>query len=52
METLRIDLNCITEVILVGNYANGRFSFLEENNLSGKAIVPFCTHEGSALGKA
>jgi flavodoxin len=26
------------------------FSFLEEHELSGKTIIPFCTHEGSGLG--
>lgn len=26
------------------------FTFLENNDLSGKTIVPFCTHEGSGLG--
>jgi flavodoxin len=26
------------------------FSFLEEYDLAGKTIVPFCTHEGSGLG--
>lgn len=26
------------------------FTFLEEYNLSGKTIIPFCTHEGSGLG--
>jgi len=26
------------------------FSFLEEYDLSGKTIAPFCTHEGSGLG--
>jgi len=26
------------------------FSFLEEYNLAGKTIIPFCTHEGSGLG--
>ena len=26
------------------------YSFLEEYDLSGKAILPFCTHEGSGLG--
>ena len=26
------------------------FSFLEGGDLSGKTIVPFCTHEGSGLG--
>lgn len=28
------------------------FSFLEEYDLSGKTIVPFCTHEGSRLGRS
>jgi len=28
------------------------FGFLEQYNLSGKTIVPFCTHEGSALGQS
>jgi flavodoxin len=28
------------------------FTFLEEYNLSGKTIVPFCTHEGSGLGRS
>ena len=28
------------------------FTFLEQYNLSGKTIVPFCTHEGSALGRS
>jgi flavodoxin len=27
------------------------FTFLEQYNLSGKTIVPFCTHEGSGLGR-
>jgi flavodoxin len=26
------------------------FTFLTENGFAGKTIVPFCTHEGSALG--
>ena len=26
------------------------FTFLEEYDLSGKTIIPFCTHEGSGLG--
>ena len=26
------------------------FSFLEKHDLSGKTILPFCTHEGSGLG--
>lgn len=28
------------------------FSFLEEYNLSGKIIIPFCTHAGSGLGQS
>ena len=27
-------------------------SFLSTNELSGKTIVPFCTHEGSGLGRS
>lgn len=26
------------------------YTFLEENNFSGKTIIPFCSHEGSGLG--
>jgi flavodoxin len=28
------------------------FTFLEEYDFSGKTIVPFCTHEGSRLGRS
>src|SRR5512139_1369531 len=28
------------------------FTFLEEYNLSGKTIIPFCTHEGSSFGRS
>ena len=28
------------------------FTFLEEYNLGGKAIIPFCTHEGSSFGRS
>lgn len=28
------------------------FTFLEAYNLEGKTIVPFCTHEGSGLGRS
>lgn len=28
------------------------FTFLEEYGLSGKKIAPFCTHEGSGLGRS
>ena len=27
-------------------------TFLEENDLSGKTIYPFCTHEGSGMGSS
>jgi hypothetical protein len=28
------------------------FAFLEEYDFSGKTIVPFCTHEGSGMGRS
>lgn len=28
------------------------FTFLESYNLSGKTIIPFCTHEGSGMGNS
>jgi len=28
------------------------FTFLEEYNLSGKTVIPFCTHDGSQLGRS
>ncbi len=28
------------------------FTFLEDYDLSGKTIVPFCTHEGSGMGQS
>lgn len=28
------------------------FTFLEEHDLSGKTIAPFCTHEGSGPGRS
>jgi len=28
------------------------FTFLEEYDFSGKSIIPFCTHEGSRLGRS
>jgi flavodoxin len=28
------------------------FTFLEEYDFSGKTIVPFCTHEGSGMGRS
>jgi len=28
------------------------FTFFESHNFSGKKLIPFCTHEGSALGRS
>lgn len=28
------------------------FTFLEKHNLAGKTLVPFCTHEGTGLGRS
>lgn len=28
------------------------FTFFESHNLAGKKLIPFCTHEGSALGRS
>ena len=28
------------------------FTFLEQHDLSGKTIMPFCTHEGSGMGRS
>lgn len=35
-----------------GTYPMAVKSFLSEHDLSGKSIVPFCTHEGSGLGRS
>lgn len=35
-----------------GTIPMGVFSFLEGYDFSGKTIVPFCTHGGSALGRS
>ncbi len=46
------------DVVFVG-YPNwwstipmGVFTFLEEYDFCGKKIIPFCTHEGSGLGRS
>lgn len=56
-EALSIDLADETAIFL--GYPNwcGTFpmvvaTFLEANDLSGKKLYPFCTHEGSALGSS
>ena len=35
-----------------GTMPQAMFTFLEEYDLSGKTIIPFCTHGGSALGRS
>lgn len=35
-----------------GTMPKGVFTFLEEYNLAGKKIAPFCTHGGSRLGSS
>ncbi|NLZ52724.1 MAG: flavodoxin [Thermoanaerobacteraceae bacterium] len=35
-----------------GTFPMPVFTFLEEYDFSGKTIVPFCTHEGSGLGRS
>lgn len=34
-----------------GTIPMAMFTFLEQYDLSGKTIIPFCTHEGSGLGR-
>ncbi len=38
--------------IWFGTIPMGVFTFFEEYDFSGKTIVPFCTHEGSELGRS
>ena len=35
-----------------GTFPMAVFTFLEEYNFSGKTIIPFCTHEGSGIGRS
>lgn len=35
-----------------GTMPQAMFTFLEEYDFSGKTIIPFCTHGGSALGSS
>lgn len=35
-----------------GTMPMAMFTFFEEYDLSGKIIIPFCTHEGSSLGRS
>ncbi len=34
-----------------GTIPMAMFTFLEQHDLAGKTIIPFCTHEGSGLGR-
>jgi len=35
-----------------GTFPRPVATFLSENNFAGKTIIPFCTHEGSRLGRS
>ena len=35
-----------------GTFPMAVFTFLESYDFSGKTIIPFCTHEGSGLGRS
>lgn len=35
-----------------GTFPMAVFTFLEEYDFSGKTIIPFCTHEGSGIGRS
>jgi len=35
-----------------GTFPMAVFTFLESYDFSGKTIIPFCTHEGSGIGKS
>lgn len=57
--TLTADVESVQpyDVIFIG-YLNwwgtmpmALFTFLEKHDFAGKTLVPFCTHEGSALGR-
>lgn len=56
--TARVDDMAGYDIVFVG-YPNwwgtmpmALFTFLESYDFSGKTIVPFCTHEGSSLGRS
>jgi flavodoxin len=56
--TERVDSMAEYDIIYLG-YPNwwgtmpmAVFSFLEEYDFSGKTIIPFCTHEGSGMGRS
>jgi flavodoxin len=53
METIKpYDLVFIGYPIWWGTFPAAVKTFLSEYDFSGKTIVPFCTHEGSGLGRS
>ncbi|MGA2161084.1 MAG: flavodoxin [Methanoregula sp.] len=52
LETLSCDVIFLGYPIWWGTMPMPVFTFLEEYNFSGKTIAPFCTHEGSGLGRS
>jgi flavodoxin len=51
------DLNSFNVIFLGfpnwwGTMPMALFTFLESSNLTGKTIIPFCTHGGSGLGRS
>jgi flavodoxin len=51
------DLNSFDVIFLgfpnwCGTMPMALFTFLESSNLSGKTIIPFCTHGGSGFGRS
>ena len=48
----RYDVVFIGYPIWWGTMPMAMFTFLEEYNLSGKTVIPFCTHGGSGLGRS
>lgn len=56
--TAKVDSMAAYDVVFIG-YPNwwgtmpmAVFNFLEQYDFSGKTILPFCTHEGSGLGRS
>ena len=57
LESMPTDLNGYDEIYLGypnywGTMPMAVFTFLEKADLKGKTIKPFCTHEGSGMGKS
>jgi len=57
LKTAMVNMNAYTMVFVGypnwwGTIPRPVAAFLEGNDFSGKAIAPFCTHEGSGLGRS